>query len=212
MKFKSKLMLELAILFVLVIVLATVNQTLITRLAAEAQKIIHENNASMNYMQKTLQALDQIQAYHQRQYLNASGSSANDAGRDSEYREALKSFELNLVVEENNITELGEREAVQHLRSSFREYQDAYTTIQTFSRFDAVTYYVDLYPKIENMRTNVYKILNINLEASNFKSNQPHEIANQPIAWLQTIGILSAILALMVWMVAAYALSEKKSG
>jgi len=210
MKFKSKLMLELAILFVLVIVLATVNQVLITRLAEEARKINHENNASIDYMQKILQTLDRIQVYHQRQYLSPSGSSPDDPGRTADYQQALKVFEENLTAEENNITELGEKETVQSLRSAFREYQDTYKTIHNFARFDAVTYYVDLYPKIENMRTDVYKILSINLEASSLKSNRPYEMANQPMAWMQTIGILCAILALMVWMASAYGLSEKE--
>jgi two-component system, NtrC family, sensor histidine kinase KinB len=210
MTLKTKLMAELAILFVLVVILATLNHILIAQLAEEARKITIENNTSIDYAKKMLQSLDTIQDYHQRQYFGASGSSPDDFGRATEYTRALNVLEANIKAEENNITEKGESEAAGKLRFAFTDYQKAYHAIDAFHRFDVVTYYIDLYPKTEQIRSQVYEILNINLEASNFKSHRPYEIANQPMAWVQTIGILSAILALMVWMVGAYALSEKK--
>ena len=210
MKPKTKLMIILGVLFILVILLATLNQILITRLTEEARKITIENNTSIDYVEKMLQAVDTIQAYHQRQFFGSAGASPNDAGRSAEYKRAAGLLEFNISAEENNITEPGERKAAANLRSAYNEYLQAFQTVESFHRFDAVTYYADLYPKIEKIRTAVYVILEINLAASNLKSNRPHELASQPASWIQTAGVLSAILALLIWMAGAYSLSDRK--
>lgn len=210
MKPKTKLMVILGVLFVLVILLATLNQILITRLTEEARKITIENNTSIDYAEQMLQALDTLQAYHQRQYFGSAGSSPDDAGRLSEYKRASVLLESNIRAEENNITEPGEKEAAANLRTAYNEYTQAFQTIDSFHRFDAVTYYVDLYPKTEKIRAAVYEILEINLTASNLKSKRHHELASQPASWIQTAGVLSAILALLIWMAGAYSLSDRK--
>ena len=99
MKLKTKLSLGLGFLFVVILVFGTLSIYYINRLGNDFEKVLKNNHESLVYCNSMLKALEDIPA---------------KAG-------AAKQFENNLIKQEANITESGEREATLDLRKNFTE-------------------------------------------------------------------------------------------
>ncbi len=99
MKLKTKLSLGLIFLFVIILVFGILGLISINRLGRDADMVLKNNHESLLYCNNMLKALETIK-------IN---------------KDAVQLFKDNLIKQENNITEPGEKEATQELRKNFSE-------------------------------------------------------------------------------------------
>ena len=95
-------------------------------------------------------------------------------------------FELNLQKQEKNISEIGEKETTQELRNYFNGYKsnksDSSATLTASS----------LLPFI---RQEILKIMEMNMQAIQRKSNVAKETANTATLWIAVVGTLCFVIA-----------------
>ena len=97
MKIKTKLTLGVGLLFVLIVVLATIGVQQINKLSNDSRKILEDNYLSLEYS---------------RQMLNEIGNLSSDP-------KAVVNFKIYLKKQQNNLTESGEKEATENLSKHF---------------------------------------------------------------------------------------------
>lgn len=100
MKIKTKIRLGLLFLLALILSLAFTGSFYVNKLADVSSAILKDNYESIQYTKNMIQALDE---------------------GDDEL--AMKKFETNLIAQENNITEVGERDATDETRQLFESYK-----------------------------------------------------------------------------------------
>jgi signal transduction histidine kinase len=98
-KLKTKVALGGIFLFALLLLVGAVSFFYFNRIAAEAKDIVKDNYETLNYSKEMMKEMDDL------------------SGPDS--ADAFKNFELNLLLQEKNITEPGEKELTISLRKNF---------------------------------------------------------------------------------------------
>ena len=99
MKLKTKLVLGLSFLFVVILAFGILSIYSINRFSNDSKSVLHNNLESLLYCNNMLKALEDIPLK----------------------KDAVDLFETNLKKQETNITELGEKEATQELRKNMGE-------------------------------------------------------------------------------------------
>jgi len=99
MRLKTKLSAGLTFLFTVILVFGILGIASISRLSHESNQVLENNHESIVYANNMLKALDNI----------------------GTQKDAPEIFEDNLRKQENNITEIGEKEVTQELRQDFNE-------------------------------------------------------------------------------------------
>jgi PAS domain S-box-containing protein len=99
MRLKTKLSAGLTFLFTVILVFGILGIVSISRLSHESNQVLENNHESIVYANNMLKALDNI----------------------GTQKDAPEIFEDNLRKQENNITEIGEKEVTQELRQDFNE-------------------------------------------------------------------------------------------
>lgn len=94
-------------------------------------------------------------------------------------QEAIQTFEKNLQSQENNITEIGEMEATLALRNSF----------ETFKRNKAEG------PVYSEIRKGIFKLMDLNMQAIQRKSQVAKATANQAVFWIAITGTICFLIA-----------------
>lgn len=149
-KLKNKVALGGIFLFALLILVGAVSFIYFNRITKEAKDIVKNNYETLNYSRDMLNELDQF--------------NGNDSVR------ALKNFDQNLQLQENNITETGERELTASLRKDFTALKQKKTT-------------GTLYPLI---RKDITGIMQLNLQAIN-KKNQAAQVSAEKAKTIITL-------------------------
>ncbi|HWY12465.1 MAG TPA: ATP-binding protein [Bacteroidia bacterium] len=158
-KIKTKLSLGLGFLFVVIILIGTVGATYIHTIAEESKKILKDNYESVEYSKLMLQELD---------------------GISTDSSTVFKKIESNLKLQESNVTEIGEKEYTEEVRTAFnnirRKGQDSISVLK--------------------LRNALYKITDLNMQAILRKNNQAQATADKVLVY---IGIIGGICFLVVF-------------
>ena len=97
MKIKRKLSLGLVFLFSVITLLIGLGSIYILKLSNESEEILKDNSRSLEYAEEMLKALDTVD---------------------------VQSFEKSLIAQETNITENGEEELTQNVRTQFERWRN----------------------------------------------------------------------------------------
>ena len=157
MKIKTKLTLGVGLLFILIILLAMVGARYITALKNDTENILVANYNTLEYSRNMLLAIDETETDP----------------------DAFVKFESNLLKQENNITEIGERETTGQLAEHFKQWKGNHTNI-------ALQY---------NMRKDIAELMRLNMEAIQRKSKKATETAAAAINWILITGTLCFLIA-----------------
>ena len=158
LKIKSKLSLGLTFLFTVIVLTSAVGLFAINMLANESKNILKANYESLVYAQNMQRDLDNF--------------GIKDSG-------SINDFEKNLEAEEKNITEQGEAEAANVLRSLFEKYRQHDTT----------------HMLIPIMRAQTYKINELNMKAIVKKSDGAQQTADKAKLYLAILITISFLLS-----------------
>lgn len=170
MKIKTKIFLGLGFLFTLILLLAGLGAYYANRLAIETREILKNNYETLEYAQNMLQATD-----------------AFLLSDSLQYQEALKTFETNLHLQQQNITEAGEKTSTAAIVAHFNQLKNQRTLLQeplTRSYQTAV------------IRQKLFQLIDINMQAITRKSNAAHQTAHQAVLFLVIIGGVSILVTL----------------
>lgn len=160
MKIKTKLTLSVGLLFLMIILLSVVGALYINALKKDTENILDANYNSLEYSKNMLLTLEE----------NTTKS--------------LKEFEVSLLKQEKNLTEIGESEATKNLRNNFTQYA------KNQSNF--------IFQK--SIRNEIFKIMDLNMKAIQRKSDlakKTAEVATLRIALAGAICFLVAFSLLV---------------
>lgn len=156
MKIKTKLTLGVGLLFLLIIILSIVGAFNINALKQDTDNILTTNYNSLQYCRNMLHVLDK------------------GAGLDK--------FEVNLINQENNITEIGEAEITQEVRKSFENYKAKDGDSLGFAA----------------IRQGLSQIMDMNMQAIKRKSEVAKATADNAVFWIAVSGTLCFLIAFIL--------------
>lgn len=162
MNIKTKLNLGIGLLFTLIILLAFLSIKQINSLSTASENIIKDNKETIGYTKNMLKALSEIE----------------------ENEQALKTFEINLLKQKSNITEIGEKELTQSLSENF------YLWMQ--NQKDEET--------LVNLHSTLFEIMNLNLNAIELKNIIAGNIAKKAILIISMLSLFCFIIALILFL------------
>ncbi len=157
MRLKTKLSLSLVFLFIVILLFGILGIVNINLLSREFNQVLKSNHESIVYSNNMLKALDNVKTK----------------------KDAISIFEENLVKQEANITEIGEKEATQELRKNFNELKQ--------DPSDSTNY-----PEI---RASLSQILDLNEMAVVRKNNLAQRTADNAKLWLTAIFTILTLIS-----------------
>ena len=161
MKIKTKLTLGIGLLFAAIIALTGIGIKYTDALATDSDKILKDNYNSLEYVRIMLKALDEPN------------------GNPSKF-EVIKE---NLQKQEDNITEIGEKEITSRLNEHFNAIK---TTADTNGKI-AVAF-----------RRDLFTIMNLNMEAIVRKSNIAKKTSRTATIWMAAVGALCFLIGFTI--------------
>jgi signal transduction histidine kinase/HAMP domain-containing protein len=159
LKIKTKLSLGIGFLFVVIILFGSVGIFYTHAIAKESKEILKNNYESIQYAKVMMQAIDDI---------------------DKDSINFLKTFEINLKLQQLNITEIGEKEYTEDVRVQFNHIKK-----------NGITH-----SDIKLLKNTLYKITDLNMQAILRKNNQAQQTADSVLA---TIGVIGGFCFLIVF-------------
>ena len=157
MRLKAKLSIGLVFLFIVILLFGVLGIVNINRLSRDFNQVLKSNHESMVYSNNMLKALDKVKIQ----------------------KDAIPFFEENLVKQEANITEVGEKEATQELRRNFNELK--------MNPEDSTNY-----PEI---RASLSQIFDLNEMAVLRKYNAAQKTADNAKLWLTVIFTVLTLIS-----------------
>ncbi len=186
MKIKTKLVFGIGFLFAAFLILGSFSLYFTFRLSKQVELIMKDNHLSLEYTENMLQSIDKINSI-EASYIFKKDFQVNE----SELQNQLKIFEQNLGDEGNNITEIGENEQVQFLKDNFNKY----VSLLILSRADSVKeksqfYFNEIVPGFTSIKTNIFTISDLNMQAIVRKSDSTKETASHSYIVLSSIATI----------------------
>ena len=157
LKIKTKLSLGLGFLFAVIILLGTVGIFYTHAIAKESKEILKDNYESIQYAKVMMQAIDDI---------------------DKDSINFIKTFETNLKLQQQNVTEIGEKEYTEELAT----------------QFDRIKKNGIIHSEIKLLKNTLYKITDLNMQAILRKNNQAQKTADRVLATIAVIGGLCFLI------------------
>ena len=157
LRVKTKLSFGLGFLFAVIILIGGLGAFYIHRIASDSKEILKDNYESIQYSKSMLQSID---------------------GFDGDTGTFFKSFETNLILQEHNVTEIGEKEYTQALRNQF-----------TSLRVKGIS--ESFLPEIKNI---LYNITDLNMQAIFRKNNTAQAGADRVLTYIGVIGALCFVM------------------
>lgn len=163
MKIKTKLNFGIGLLFSLIILLALFSIKQINLLSSASQNIIKDNKETIDYTKNMLKALSEI---------------------DKNQEDALNTFEIYLLKQKSNITEVGENELTEILSDNF--------DILKRNPSDETA--------LSNLQKVLFEIMNTNLHAIETKNIFAKDTANKSIILISSMSLICFIIALILFI------------
>lgn len=157
MRIKTKLTLGVGLLFVLIVLLSLVGSLNIHALKSDSSEILTANYNSLQYCRTMLDVLESGEEQH------------------------FNTFEAQLRLQEENITEIGEAEVTQALRTHFQQYATAKDSAAAV-----------------RIRQDLFRIMDMNMQAIQRKSMVAAVTADKAVFWIAVSGTLCFVIAFVL--------------
>lgn len=201
MKLRTKLLLAqlpLAVALLAVGLLAVVG---LERLGGHSQTILKDNYRSVLAAQRMKEASERMDSAA---LFKLAGHWDEGSSVADEHR---KIFETELCVEEGNITEAGEAEAAERLRTQWKDYQEKYDRFISLTDLEEARafYFNALFPLFSSLKQSADRVLEFNQDAMVRKSDRVKQIATH----MTTVMVLSTVVASLVGIFASILLTRR---
>ena len=158
MKIKTQLTLGVGLLFLMIIILSAIGALYINALKKDTENILVANYKSLEYSNNMLLALEE------------------------DTHNSLSAFELNLKKQEQNISEIGEKETTKNLRKNFTKYA------KNQSNFNFH----------KSVRSAIFKIMALNMQAIQRKSELAKRTAEAATVGIALAGVVCFLIAFIL--------------
>ncbi|HWN68507.1 MAG TPA: ATP-binding protein [Haliangium sp.] len=197
MTLRSKLLLAHAPLVLALVLMGLIASGVTASLGRSSENILEHNYRSALAAQRMKESLERINSGA---LFIVAGEGAGQSARGVEGIELhQQQFETELRVQEENITEPGEREATQRLRALWTAYQEAFARLRARPAEQArATYFGELLPIFEQVRAASDEILALNQDAMVRKSDEAERAASRFNKLVVGFTAAGCILALLV--------------
>jgi PAS domain S-box-containing protein len=170
MKIKTKLISAIVFLFAEFLIVSLFSLYFIFKISQQNNLISKDNNLSIGYAESMLQSIDRINDIKASSVFNP-----HYLLNESEFSEFLVKFDKNLVNEENNITETGEKELARSVRGNFEKFKTLLSESVGTSIVDKPAFYfANLLPTVNEIKFALFAISDVNMNAiirKNIKAN-----------------------------------------
>jgi hypothetical protein len=195
MTLKKKLTWGLGFLFLIILALCAFCSYYVGALGEESGKILKDNYDSIVYAKNMLSGLDDMKTS-----ITSTMYDTGRAGTMSDYYLGLFEsgrtlFDANLKPENNNITELHEKEYVEALNRDYDSYVKLCLQMKSGSGGSAV-YFNDFLPACERLKQSINAINDVNMQAVVRKSQLVKHDSSSFIQSMAMIGAICLLLAL----------------
>jgi nitrate/nitrite-specific signal transduction histidine kinase len=190
MRMKYKLTLGIVFIFVEFLVMALLGAYSIYNISKQTEKIVKDNNLSIQYAENMLQTIDQINASQLAILFNPSNPS-----QESELAGLYGKFEDNLGKEANNVTEPGEKEVLTALTGEYRSYKVSIVEMDAI-KHKADFYFQKLLAKHHSLKAKIYNISDMNMQAILKKNERVNSYERRSYVILTIIASLCFFLSI----------------
>jgi len=204
MTLRTKLILGLGFLFLIIFTLAAFCSYYVGQLGQESDNILKDNYYSIVYSKNMLSGLDDMKTS-----MTSTTYNTGRGGTMSDYYVRLfesgrNVFETNLKAENNNITEIHEKEYVETLNQDYDSYMKLCSQMKSGLGGSSV-YFDDFLPACERLKKSINAIYDINTQAVVRKSELVKHDSSRFINYMAIIGSICLLLALgYLWYFPVY--------
>ena len=189
MKIKAKLTLGIVFLFVEFLVITLFSAYSIYNISKQSEKIMKDNNLSIQYAENMQQAIDQINAYQVAILFNPS-----KMNNENELSGFYNKFEEYSRKEANNVTEPGEKELLHSLTDEYKSYKMSVSEIHAIkNRYDF--YFQKVLPKYNSLKSKIYHISEINMQSITKKNENVNAYERRSYVILTIIASICFLLS-----------------
>jgi hypothetical protein len=194
MKLKTKLSLGLGFLFLIIFSLCFFCSFYVQKLSRDAEDILKDNYHSLVYARNMLVNLDDMRKAMDGMMFDPSIQEKRLRFEQQALDSSKLAFEQNLQAEENNITELHEKEQVATLAQAYAKFSKLCDQIQKGTAAPQ-SYYLDLLPVYEKIKQSINYIYDLNMQAIVRNQQFARREAKQITIYMALIGTFCTILA-----------------
>jgi two-component system, NtrC family, sensor histidine kinase KinB len=191
MRIKNKLTLGIVFLFVEFLVISLFGAYSIYSISQQSEKIMKDNNLSIQYAGNMLQTIDQINALQLAILFNPSNKS-----HGNELAGLYGQFEENMRKEAGNVTEPGEKEVLQVLTGEYRSYKVSVAEIDAVKDKSAF-YFQNLLSKHHSIKTRIYQVSDLNMQAILKKNESVNRYERRSYVVLTIIASVCFLLSIV---------------
>ena len=195
MVLKTKLSFGLGFLFFIIFALVGFCTYYVGTLAQEADNILKDNYNSIVYSRNMLSALEDMRTSVANTVLNPAESGQKSDYYRQLFETARSTLEANLKEENNNITEIHEKEYVEALNRDYKVYLGLCRQMREEAK-GAPVYFKDFLPAGEKLRESVNGIYDVNMQAVVRKTQMTKKDSSRFKNSMAIIGTLCLALAL----------------
>jgi len=193
MKVQAKLFLAMMPTAVVLVFIGFFASSAISQFSLHSQNILKDNFLSVLAVQRMMDAIERMDSAA---LFRLTGKASESAVLSEKYRII---FETQLKIEEKNITEAGELEAVKALRDKWTLYQEKYSCFCSLTpEKGLVEYHEHLYPLFLEIKKNTEHILNLNQDAMVLKSDRVEMLGRQMNHFTFVVILLAAAIGILL--------------
>jgi methyl-accepting chemotaxis protein len=190
MKIKTKLVLAIVFLFIEFLIVSLFSLYFIFKISQQNNLITKDNNLSIGYSENMLQSIDKINDFNSSSIFNP-----HFIPDEKELLIFLDNFEKNLVNEENNITETGEKELAISVRENFKKFKSLMSdSVMNSVKDKSGYYYANLLPIVNEIKFALFAISDININAIIRKNKTANDTAGNSYFVLSIIASISILV------------------
>ncbi|MDD5571687.1 MAG: ATP-binding protein [Bacteroidales bacterium] len=187
---KTKLYLGFGFLFLLIVLLWTSSFFYLYRLTNYSDAMLKDNYKSMVSAKLMAQNLDEIKILQTKYFY------AKNKFLDMKlYSEKLNEFKKNLIDEELNITEKGEKELAKQLRMKFENYISLFNKAKSENILNKDIYLNELIPAYNEVNNLIMDISDLNMNAIIKKNNELKATSHRAFLYISILGTLCFLIS-----------------
>jgi two-component system, NtrC family, sensor histidine kinase KinB len=191
MKIKEKLTVGIVFLFIEFLVIALFSAYSIYNISKQSEKIMRDNNLSIQYAENMLQTIDRINALQLAVLFNPSRMDHED-----ELPVLYGRFEEDFNKEAKNVTESGEKELLQSLSAEYKSYRVSVAEMRAIAD-KPVFYFQNLLSKYHSLKSNIYRVSDINMQAIMKKNESVNQYERRSYVTLTVIASVCFLLSIV---------------
>jgi hypothetical protein len=194
MTLKKKLTLGLGFLFLIIFVLVFFCSFYVGKLSQDAEDILKDNYKSLAFSKNMISALEDMRTAISSIVFNPTDDKTTSDYYAKLFEAARAAFEDNLKSENNNITEIHEKEYADTVNEGYVIYADLCRRIIKGERGHAL-YFNEYQPAFDKLRHAVTNINDVNMQAIERKSHTTQHDSANVIKLMAIIGTFCLLLA-----------------